>query len=229
MILNLLTPVDYGTILYKDLGFGATQTLLFQAGWLGTAFGTSLIGLFIVDRLPRPVYMGIGFLGCGITMAIQTALTAKFIGSTNRPALAGTVAMLFIWVACYSIFLEGPSFFYSGELYPTHLRAKGMTLGMVSLCISSIIWLQSAPTAFKTIGWKFYLFFIIITFLAAGMILWKFPDTRNKPLEEIAKLFGDDDLVMIYQNDIVIDPQNQEVVVDEKDRSNTHIESTPVA
>ena len=35
-------------------------------------------------------------------------------------------------------------------------------------------------------------------------MFFTFPDTLNKPLEEIAALFGDDDLVAIYQRDVVI-------------------------
>ena len=211
--------------MYKGLGYGTTQTLLLQAGWLATAFTTALFGLLIIDRMPRNILIGIGLAGCLVALICETALSATFVGTTNQNGLRSAVAMLFVYVTFYSMFLEGPCFFYAGEIFPTHLRARGMTLGMVSLCLASIIWLQAAPTAFTTIGWKYYLFFIVITFLGTIWVFTSFPNTRNKPLEEIAKLFGDEDLVMIYQNEIFVDPEKQEVVVgDEKVHDSTHIE-----
>jgi hypothetical protein len=63
----------------------------------------------------------------------------------------------------------------------------------------------SAPTAFNTIGWKFYLCFIIPgTIGAIVMWIW-FPDTNGLPLEEVAAIFGDADEVAIYQRDIEVD------------------------
>jgi hypothetical protein len=63
----------------------------------------------------------------------------------------------------------------------------------------------SAPTAFQTIGWKFYLCFIIPGTIG-GVVVWIwFPDTNGVPLEEVAAIFGDADEVAIYQRDIEVD------------------------
>lgn len=67
---------------------------------------------------------------------------------------------------------------------------------MAGLCLADIIWLGAAPTAFANIGWKYYLFFIIITAITIFTVYFTFPNTLNVPLEEVAKLFGDDDLVV---------------------------------
>lgn len=74
-----------------------------------------------------------------------------------------------------------------------------MAIGMGTYALSNMVWLQSAPTAFANTGWKYYLFFIVITFLGACAIYFTFPDTLHKPLEEVAELFGDTDLVVAYQ------------------------------
>lgn len=86
---------------------------------------------------------------------------------------------------------------------------------MISLM--NIIWLQSAPTAFETIGWKFYLCFIIPGSLGA-LVMWLFfPDTKGLPLEEVAAIFGDEDEVAVYQRDIDIDDAHH--IVDRKSAS----------
>ncbi|KIX03870.1 uncharacterized protein Z518_07423 [Rhinocladiella mackenziei CBS 650.93] len=59
--------------------------------------------------------------------------------------------------------------------------------------------------------WKFYLCLIIPSFFLA-LIMWFFyPDTRGKPLEEIAAIFGDDDEVAVRQADVEIDTATHEI------------------
>ena len=80
-----------------------------------------------------------------------------------------------------------------GEIFPFHLRAKGISLGVAGICLLNIVWLQAAPTALENIGWKYYLCFIIPSSIAAVLILVYWPDTNGLPLEEIARIFGDED------------------------------------
>jgi hypothetical protein len=41
--------------------------------------------------------------------------------------------------------------------------------------------------------------------VGAAIAWFTFPDTTHCSLEEVARLFGDDDLVAIYREDIVLD------------------------
>ena len=95
-----------------------------------------------------------------------------------------------MYVACYE-WMNNVQLSYLGEVFPFHLRAKGLALGVSGICLMNIIWLQAAPTALKNIGWKYYLCFIIPSSLAALVILKWFPDTRGLSLEECAAIFGD--------------------------------------
>jgi hypothetical protein len=52
--------------------------------------------------------------------------------------------------------------------------------------------LQSAPTAFANIGYKFYLVFIACTVTLFFLVYFFYPETQNLSLEEMAKVFGDD-------------------------------------
>lgn len=46
----------------------------------------------------------------------------------------------------------GTQFAYLGELFPNHIRAKGICLGVSMISLLNIIWLQSAPTAFAYVS-----------------------------------------------------------------------------
>lgn len=97
-----------------------------------------------------------------------------------------------VYILYFEATLQGVQFVYLGEIFPTHLRAKGVGIGIAALCAINIMWLQVAPTAFANIGWKFYLCFIIPGTVMALIILFYWPNTKQMPLEEIAALFGDE-------------------------------------
>jgi len=120
--------------------------------------------------------------------------------------------MFFIFQIFDPICLSGPTWVYVGEICPTHLRAKGMCLASASVCLANVIYLQAAPVAFKNIGWKFYILFIVLCFIGAVCIWFIWPDTRGLPLEEVAAIFGDADEVAIYQREIEIDHNTNTII-----------------
>lgn len=99
--------------------------------------------------MPRPRLIAIGLLGCQTFLILEAALVANFAGSTNRPALQAAVAMLYCFVVFYEICLDGTQFVYLGEIFPTHLRAKGMSLGCCAIALMNVMWLQVTPIAFE--------------------------------------------------------------------------------
>jgi hypothetical protein len=151
---------------------------------------------------------------CMICMIAETALQATYIGTGNKAELGGAVAALYLFVACYSLFVDGPCYFYIAEIWPTHLRAQGYTMGMAALAASNILWLEAAPTAFQNIGWRFYIVFIVFCALGCVVSFFWFPNTLHKPLEEVAAMFGDHDLVILYQKDIANQDLSEEKGVD---------------
>lgn len=185
------------------MGFDNSQQLLFQAGWLAVSFALNCAAIAIVDRMPRNKLMTIGLVGCLGALVAEAAIQAKYLGGTNKSALAAGVAMLYVYVFFYAMFLDGCSFWYVGEIFPSHLRANGFALAMAGVCLADIIWLGAAPTAFSQIGWKYYLFFILITAITAVTVYFTFPDTLNVPLEEVARMFGDNDQISSISVDIL--------------------------
>lgn len=217
---GVLVINNYGPTLYKNLGFSPVKQLLYPAAWLTTALGFNIMAIFVVDIFPRQKYMGFGVLGCMATLIVEAALVANYVPSTNGPALQAAVAMFFVLQLFYSFCLNGTDssnhkkketiltnttgtqFSYLGELFPTHLRTKGVCLDVAMISLMNIVWLQSAPTAFLQIGWKFYLPFIIPGTIGAIVMIMYFPDTKGLPLEEVAALFGDLDEIAVYQREI---------------------------
>ncbi|RDW74860.1 hypothetical protein BP6252_06002 [Coleophoma cylindrospora] len=199
---GVLVINNYGPTLYKTLGYTTVMQLIYPSIWLTVGIVFTALAIPLVDRFPRPKYMACGIAGCMVTLACEAAIVARFVPSQNFPALRAGVAMLFVFEVFYAVFLDGTQFGYLGELFPTHIRAKGICLGVATISLTNIMWLQSAPTAFITIGWKFYLVLIIPGTIGSVIMFFFFPDTNGLPLEEIAAIFGDADEVAVYQRDI---------------------------
>ncbi|KIL88485.1 hypothetical protein FAVG1_08566 [Fusarium avenaceum] len=185
---------NYGGLIYKSLGFSNASVLHMQGGYQLCGWVMNTASMLVIDRFPRNKLMSFGFLTCGITVILEAALQKHYLGTTDKAGLAACTAMLFLNVTCFCLFVEGVGFCYIAEIWPTFVRGEGYALGMCSLCVTSIIWLQAAPSAFEAIGWKFYIIFIVVDALAA-VVTWFYPDTLGKPLEEIAAVFGDKDVV----------------------------------
>ncbi|KIW18898.1 hypothetical protein PV08_03187 [Exophiala spinifera] len=210
---GVLVINNYGPMIYGSLGYDVNTQIMYAAAWLTLGWGGGCLALLVVDRIPRPKFIGYGLLGCQACLIIEAALVANFVGTTNTAALKAAVAMLFLFVFIYEFAMDSAQFVYLGELFPTHLRAKGVSLGCGTLALMNVMWLQVAPTAFKTIGWKFYLCFIIPGCLCAVGILLYFPDTLGLPLEEIAAIFGDKDEIFVGVANSEGDEEEAEKVV----------------
>ncbi|OAG39863.1 hypothetical protein AYO21_05929 [Fonsecaea monophora] len=188
---------NYGPTLYRGLGYDTDKQLVYQVGWMTVAFGGALASLFAIEMVSRPAIIAGGILGCVACLTVECALVASYatsasdLANPNPGALRAAVSMLFLYIFWFEMTVDGGQFVYLGEIFPTHLRAKGIALGMAGLCATNIVWLQVAPLAFSNIGWKFYLCFVVPGFLC-GVIIWVFfPETRGVPLESIAAIFGD--------------------------------------
>jgi hypothetical protein len=122
---------------------------MYAAAWLTLSWGSGSLALLVINRVPRQIMIATGLLLCQTCLSIEAALVANFVGTTNTAALKAAVAMLFIFVFIYQFCMDSTMFVYLGELFPNHIRAKGVSLGVSTLATMNTIWLTAAPTAFE--------------------------------------------------------------------------------
>ncbi|RKL44175.1 hypothetical protein BFJ72_g3908 [Fusarium proliferatum] len=91
----------------------------------------------------------------------------------------------------YGLCIDAISYIYCTEIFPTSIRAKGVSYSVIGLFIMTLIYTQPAPIAFAQVGWKYYLVFVIVPLLGAPVVYFMFPETKGLALEEISTLFDD--------------------------------------
>jgi len=78
---------------------------------------------------------------------------------------------------------------YPAEIWPYHLRSRGMAVATTSTYLALFFNLFVNPIALKSIAWRYYFVYIGIL-VGIGVTVWLFyPETRGRSLEEMAVVF----------------------------------------
>lgn len=129
-----------------------------------------------MDKVGRKPLMLFGVAGCGVCLIIEAAIVATYAeAATNKAALAAGVAMFYLFLAVYSMGVDVAGVVFYSELFPNHIRAKGVCLSMATVALTDLVYLQATTTAFANIGWRFYLVFIIICALGSFLMYFVSP------------------------------------------------------
>ncbi|EGS22553.1 putative high-affinity glucose transporter protein [Thermochaetoides thermophila DSM 1495] len=116
--------------------------------------------------------------------------TAESMAVSGAPAKA-IIASTYLFVASFAPTWGPVSWTYPPELYPLRLRGKAVALCTSANWAFNFALAYFVPPAFAQITWKTYVLFA--TFCAAMFlhVFFMFPETANKPLEEVEKIFDD--------------------------------------
>jgi MFS family permease len=144
-------------------------------------------------------------------MAIIVGLYATYTGTDELAGLRGLCAMVFIFVFVFSMD-EPAEFVFIAEIYPTHVRTKGIALGCASVMLTGVWLTLSAPTGIAKVGWRYFLVFVVLGVFYSFAQYPFIKETKGVPLEEIDAIFGDGENVAVYSKDIVLDSAGVHVV-----------------
>ncbi|KAJ7812837.1 general substrate transporter [Mycena leptocephala] len=192
---------NYGPTLYKSLGFDTKDQLALQCGWLTVSIFGNFFGAVVLDYFGRRPLMLTGLAGCVIALSIEAAIVAEFLPpGTNKAASVGGVFALYLFIVVYAVGVDVAGVTFYSEVFPNHIREKGVGITIVALSLTDLAYLQASATAFANIGWKYFLLFIVITSIGFVIMCFVLPETKKIPLEEMAKIFGDTEDILMVKN-----------------------------
>ncbi|KAH8904180.1 general substrate transporter [Coniochaeta sp. PMI_546] len=169
-IINVLMTVP--ALLWMD-AWGRRPTLLvgafFMCLWLCIN-----AGLFAVYS--RPPYPG-EFTSASESMSISGAPAKAIIAST------------YLFVASFAPTWGPVSWTYPPELFPLRQRGKAVALCTSANWAFNFALAYFVPPAFVNITWKTYVVFAVFCFAMFWHVFFMFPETANKPLEEVEEIF----------------------------------------
>ena len=172
--------------IFELTGLGAKSSLLQSVGIGLTNLVSTLIGLWLIDRLGRRTLLFVG--SCGYVASLSLVSYAFF---TAHYALVPLC--LFAFIAAHAVGQGVTIWVYVAEIFPTEHRAQGQAFGSFTHWIFAAMLTTAFPIAVAALPPGF-----IFAFFAAMMVLqliWvktAVIETKGVPLEKIARQFGID-------------------------------------
>jgi len=137
-----------------------------------------------VDVMGRKALFYLGLVGMGsmlVLLGLAFAFGAKSWGGW-------VVAILLVYVACYSLSISPLFWLMSAEVFPNRLRAAGASAATVSNWGANLLVTVTFLSMINAIGksWTFWVY-AIMAGLAILFIFRFVPETKGRPLENIDK------------------------------------------
>ncbi|KAJ9613070.1 hypothetical protein H2200_003011 [Cladophialophora chaetospira] len=183
---------NYGPELYRALGFGTTIQLPLSGLYATLALCGNFFNAFTIDHIGRVNALKIGWIGDAVALIGECASLSTFERTGSHSAAVASVFFLFLHIFLFAFNIDVTTYVYTSEIFPNHIRAKGMGASIVAYWSSLLIYLEVAPTAFADIGWKFYLVFLSLLICFIIPLFFYFPESKGLSLEEVARLFNDE-------------------------------------
>ncbi|KAF2492525.1 general substrate transporter [Lophium mytilinum] len=192
--INLITY--YAPVIFEQSVGLAHNTALLVAGFNGVAyFLSSLIPIWIIDRLGRRKLMLFAAAGQGACMAILAGTVAN--GSSSAGIVA--IIMLFLFNFFFAVGLLAIPWLLPAEYAPLAIRTRAAALATASNWIFTFLVVEITPVSIRSIAWKTYIYFSVFNFCFLPLIYFFYPETQNLTLEQIDKLFTGGKVIMHWK------------------------------
>ncbi|KAF2842908.1 hexose transporter protein [Patellaria atrata CBS 101060] len=180
-----------------DIGVTDSDTQLIINGVLQIInFITAVTMCFFVDKIGRRKLFLTSTAGMLVAFIVWTICSARQAETKSKAAGNAVIVMIYIYYLFYNLAWSGLLVGYTVEILPYNIRAKGMTVMFLMVDIALFFNQYVNPIALDHIHWKYYIVYCV--WLGVELfVVWKYYiETRNTPLEEIAKHFDGDAAVV---------------------------------
>ncbi|KAH8796301.1 general substrate transporter [Hyaloscypha finlandica] len=153
----------------------------------------ALTGAFNVDRFGRRFLFLSATVGMLISYILITGLSATFAKGGSTAVGTAVVPFLFLMYGFFSLAFTPLVVAYPVEIWPYQLRSRGLATMLMSTVTAVFFNIFVNPIALDSIQWRYYLVFVFILAGGGAIIYFVFPETRGHSLEEMARVFGDEE------------------------------------
>ncbi|KAJ9656698.1 hypothetical protein H2201_008457 [Coniosporium apollinis] len=157
-----------------------------------------------VDKVGRKTL----FMASGITLLISyiiiTGLSASFAQTGHSATGLAVIPFLFIYFAGYDIALNPLLVAYPCEIWPYRLRSRGLSVTYTATVLAIFFNIFINPIALESIGWRYYIVFIVVLVTMIITVWFWYPETRGHSLEQMAVLFDGEDAEIAVPADTAI-------------------------
>jgi sugar porter (SP) family MFS transporter len=171
--------------IFEFAGIGKSSAFLQSAGIGLVNLMFTMLGLYLIDRIGRRTLMLIGSIGYIISLScIAAAFYFNFSGGVIVPVL------VFVFIASHAIGQGAVIWVFISEIFPNQVRSYGQSLGSSTHWVLAALITSLFPFfAAKAGPAPLFIFFAIMMLLQLLWVLFKMPETKGVPLEQLEQKF----------------------------------------
>lgn len=102
----------------------------------------------------------------------------------------GVIVCSYLFVCSFAITMGPVSWTYPAEIFPMRVRAKAVSLSTAANWVMNCVLAYAVPPALSSISYKTYYIFGGFNFAALVHIIFMFPETAGRTLEEVEEVFS---------------------------------------
>lgn len=179
--------IYFGPSILDKAGFSLGDALGGQVtiGLVNVLF--TFVAIFTVDKWGRKP-----LLLLGISIAVISLLTIGFLFYFNITEGAWILGFILLFIASFAFSFGPVSFIIINEIFPNAVRAKAVSLAILSLWIANFFVGQLTPVMLKSSSWgpaATFWTFAVLCAPAFYLTIKLIPETKGKSLEDIEQLW----------------------------------------
>jgi MFS transporter, SP family, galactose:H+ symporter len=175
--------IYYAPEIFNHAGFDSADTQIFATVGVGTVnLLTTVLAMFLIDRIGRRPLLLLGFAGTAATMLV---IAIAVVNSTLVPSWF-VIVMLLLYIASFAISLGPLPHVMMSEIFPLHVRGPGMSMASISNWGFNFVVVFAFPLMLAGPGLAFT--FTLFAVICLGGILFtlaRVPETTGHSLEAI--------------------------------------------
>ncbi|GAA1231895.1 sugar porter family MFS transporter [Prauserella halophila] len=181
----------YAPSIFESAGMGESASFLSSGGVGLINLISTMLALFVIDKLGRRKLMLIGSLGYLITLGLLSATFLSQGADFSGTASMFVVLLVMLFVAAHAFGQGAVIWVFISEIFPTSIRARGQAFGsLVHWGAAAVIsWIFPLLAEVVGGGMAFAFFFVCMV----GQLVWVLvlmPETKGVPLEKLKGVLG---------------------------------------
>jgi SP family arabinose:H+ symporter-like MFS transporter len=174
----------YSNYIFASAGFSSTSAALQTVGIGLVNLIATFLGMSLIDKLGRKTLLLIG--AAGMTIALG-GVAAIFRAHTHQNLL---VWLLILFIVFFAISQGSVIWVYIAEVFPSRVRSKGQSVGSSAHWIMNALIALSFPLIAARSQAAPFVFFAVMMLLQFLVVLFTYPETKKRSLEQIQKQLG---------------------------------------
>ncbi|MBB3664250.1 sugar porter (SP) family MFS transporter [Prauserella sediminis] len=181
----------YAPSIFASAGMGESASFLSSGGVGLINLISTMLALFVIDRLGRRKLMLIGSIGYLITLGLLSAIFFGQGQDFSGTASMFVVVLVMLFVAAHAFGQGAVIWVFISEIFPISVRARGQAFGSLVHWgfAAAISWVF--PLLAEVVGGgTAFAFFFVCMVAQLVWVLVLMPETKGVPLEKLQSVLG---------------------------------------